>query len=93
MTGSRRQRAARAGLRPLLLVVVALVLFHWRIGPVVLTLTATHGVHLGDVLAGVPAVMAVLPHRRMRLDRRVGVKRPLSPNPGRRASDRAQSQV
>ena len=86
---TRTARAASAGLRPLLLLVVALVLFHWRIGPVVLTLTATHGVHAGDLLAGLPALMAVLPHRRMRLDRRVGVKKPLSPNPMRRASDRA----
>ena len=88
MTRTWLQRAARAGLRPLLLLLVALVLFHWRIGPVVLELTATHGVHAGDLLAGLPALMAVLPHRRMRLDRRVGVKRPLSPNPMRRASDR-----
>ncbi len=81
------QRAASAGLRPLLLLLVALLLFHWRIGPVVLRLTATHGVHAGDLLAGLPALMAVLPHRRLRLDRRVGVKAPVSPNPMRRASD------
>ena len=88
MTTTRAQRVASAGLRPLLLLLVALVLFHWRIGPVVLELTSTHGVHAGDLLAGLPALMAVLPHRRMRLDRRVGVKKPLSPNRMRRASDR-----
>lgn len=82
--------AATVGLRPLLLLVVSLILFHWRIGPVVLNLTATHGVHAGDLLAGLPALAAVLPHRRLRLDRRLGVVRPLSPNPMRRASDRAE---
>ncbi len=88
MARTRAQRLASAGLRPLLLLLVALVLFHWRIGPVVLSLTSTHGVHAGDLLAGLPTLMAVLPHRRLRLDRRVGVQRPVSPNPMRRASDR-----
>lgn len=90
MEGSRRTDLARWTLRPLLLLVVALIVLHWRIGPVVLTVTATHGLHLGDLLATVPALAAVTPHRRLRLDRRVGVKTPLSPNPMRRASDRAE---
>lgn len=90
MDRRRRQgeTLATAGLRPLLLLLVALILFHWRLGPVVLELTASHGVHLGDLLAAVPALAAVTPHRRLRLDRRLGVAKPLSPNPGRRASDR-----
>jgi hypothetical protein len=79
---------ARWALRPLLLVVVALIVLHWRIGPVVLTLTATHGVHLGDALAALAALAGIAPHHRLRLDRRVGVKTPISPNPMRRASDR-----
>lgn len=83
----RSERLATLALRPLLLVVVALVLFRLRIGPVVLTLTDTHGIHLGDALAALPALGAVLPHRRLRLDRRVGVVRPLTPNPMRRATD------
>ena len=85
----RSEAVASAGLRPLLLLLVALILFHWRLGPVVLELTATHGVHLGDLLAAAPALAAVVPHRRLRLDRRLGVVKTLSPNPGRRASDRA----
>lgn len=86
--GSPLHAVATVGLRPLLLLLVALILFHWRIGPVVLTLSATHGVHAGDLLAALPALAAVLPHRRLRLDRRLGVVRPLTPNPMRRASDR-----
>jgi len=82
------QTLATASLRPLLLALVALILFRWHIGPVVLILTATHGVHLGDSLAALPALAAALPHRRLRLDRRLGVVQPLSPNPMRRASDR-----
>jgi hypothetical protein len=85
----RSEALATLGLRPLLLLLVALILFHWRIGPVVLEVTAQHGLHLGDLLAAVPALAAVTPHRRLRLDRRLGVVTPLSPNPGRRASDRA----
>lgn len=30
----------------------------WKIGPVLVTLTATHGVHLGDFLAVVPTAAA-----------------------------------
>ena len=74
--------------RAALLVLGALIVFHWKIGPVVLTLTSSHGVHLGDALAALPALAAVLPHRRLRLDRRQGIVTPISPNPGRRASDR-----
>ena len=85
---SSRQRAAVVLLRPLLLVVVALIVLRFRIGPVVLTVTETHGVHLGDAFALLPGLAAVLPHRRLRLDRRVGVVTPLSPNPMRRATDR-----
>ena len=88
MSSSLRTTLARHALRPLLLLVVALIVLHWRIGPVVLSLTASHGVHLGDLLAAVPALAAVAPHRRLRLDRRVGIVTPLSPNPMRRASDR-----
>jgi hypothetical protein len=88
----RRRRAGEAlatvGLRPLLLLLVALILFHWRIGPVLFLVTPVHGVHLGDLLATVPALAAVAPHRRLRLDRRLGVVKPLSPNPMRRAADR-----
>lgn len=34
------------------------IVFAWRIGPVVLVLTATHGVHTGDALAAVPMLGA-----------------------------------
>ena len=34
------------------------IVFAWRIGPVVLVLTATHGVHTGDALAAVPVLAA-----------------------------------
>ena len=88
MRGRRRTDAARWALRPLLLLVGALIVLHWRIGPVVLEVTASHGVHLGDALAALPALAAVTSHRRLRLDRRLGVVKPLSPNPMRRASDR-----
>jgi hypothetical protein len=91
MGGPRRALLAGWALRPLLLLVVALIVLHWRIGPVVLTVTATHGLHLGDLLAAFPALAAVAPHGRLRLDRRVGVQPPLSPNPMRRASDRVEA--
>ena len=73
-----------------LLATALLVVLAYRIGPVVLTVTPSHGMHLGDLLA-VPPVLAAaaLPRRRLRMDRRVGVKAPLTPNPMRRASDRA----
>ena len=91
VTGAWRTWAARLALRPLLLLVVALIVLHWRIGPVVLTVTTTHGLHLGDLLAAVPGLAAVVPHRRLRLERRVGILTPLSPNPMRRASDRVEA--
>lgn len=34
----------------------ASILFFFKIGPVVLTLSATHGIHSGDMLALVPAL-------------------------------------
>lgn len=34
------------------------IVFLWRIGPVVLVLTATHGVHTGDSLAAFPVLAA-----------------------------------
>lgn len=83
----------RTLLRTGLLVLAGLIVFHWKIGPTVWSLPQSvhlfrgHGVHLGDPLAAVPAFLA-LPRRRVRLDRRVGIRTPLSPNPGRRAEDR-----
>jgi len=74
--------------------VVLLVLLVTKMGPVVLTFTAGsatsdgHGIHLGDLLAVPPALAAVLPRRRLRADRRLGLRAPLSPDPGRRAGDR-----
>ncbi|MCW2665334.1 MAG: hypothetical protein JWN57_296 [Frankiales bacterium] len=88
-----RQRAAALALRPLLLVVVALIVLRFRLGPVVLTVSPTHGVHLGDAFALLPGLVAVLPHRRLRLDRRVGVVTPLAPLPMRRATDRGVEPV
>ena len=76
---------------------VPLIVLETKIGPIVWTFTpptATangHGIHLGDLLAAGPAMAAVLPRRRMRLDRRTGLRAPLSPNPGRRAGDRPPS--
>ncbi len=84
------ERVASVALRPLLLLVVALIVLYWRIGPVVLVVSDTHGVHLGDTIALLPGLGAVLPHRRLRLDRRVGVVAPITPNPMRRASDREE---
>ena len=88
MSSSWRTCLAQLALRPLLLLLVALVVLHWRIGPVVVLLTPDHGLHLGDLLAAFPALAAVVPHRHLRLERRLGIVTPLSPNPGRRASDR-----
>jgi hypothetical protein len=42
-----------------LLGLAGMIVLGWRIGPVVLVLTATHGVHLGDVLAGPPTLAAL----------------------------------
>lgn len=42
-----------------LLGLAGMIVFGWKIGPVILVLTATHGVHVGDVLAGPPALAAV----------------------------------
>ena len=73
---------------------VLLIVLLTKIGPIIWTFeppTATangHGIHLGDLLAVPPALAAVLPRRRMRMDRRLGLRAPLSPNPGRRAGDR-----
>ena len=81
-------------LRLLLLAVVLLVVLVTKVGPVIVTFsagTATadgHGIHLGDLLAVPPALAAVLPRRRLRVDRRLGLRAPLSPSPGRRAGDR-----
>jgi hypothetical protein len=83
----------RAALRCALLVLAGLILFRWELGPTVYALPHSvrlfrgHGLHLGDPLAAVPALLA-LPRRRVRLDRRAGIRTPLSPNPGRRADDR-----
>lgn len=92
MSSTARTALAHVVLRALLLLVVALIVLHWTIGPVVLTLTESRGVHIGDLLAAVPALAAVAPLRRLRLDRRVGIKTPLSPNPMRRAADRVADQ-
>jgi hypothetical protein len=57
------------------LVAVALaVVLVWRIGPVVLVLTATHGVHTGDALAAFPALGAVLLVRGRRTGTRTGTR-------------------
>ena len=48
--------ALAAALVLLALAIVAL----WRIGPVVATLSATHGVHAGDPLAALPALAGVV---------------------------------
>jgi hypothetical protein len=37
----------------------------WRIGPVVWTLTPSHGLHTGDLLALPALAMAALPHLRL----------------------------
>ena len=87
----------RAAFRLAMLVLALLVVLHWKIGPVLLsfdppgTLLDGHGVHTGDGLALLPALLAV-PWRRAgkQLDRRVGVKAPVVPNPGRRASDHGE---
>ena len=80
-----------------MLVLAALILFHWKLGPVVVSfgsrgsLLAGHGIHAGDPVALIPS-LAALPLRRiraLRLDRRLGVRRPLSPNPARRAADQS----
>lgn len=82
-------------LRLLLVGVVLLLVLATKMGPVIFTFSpgsATadgHGVHLGDLLALPPALGALLPHRRrLRVDRRLGLRAPVSPNPGRRAGDR-----
>jgi hypothetical protein len=49
----------RWSLSALLLGLAWLIVGVWRIGPVVLVLSPTHGVHTGDSLAAVP-VMAAL---------------------------------
>lgn len=82
----------RTLLRAGLLALAGLIVFHWKIGPTIWALPQSvhlfrgHGLHLGDPLAVVPALLA-LPRRRLRLDRRVGVKRAITPNPARRADD------
>lgn len=87
---------ALTAFRLAMLVLAALILFHWKLGPVVVSfgsrgsLLAGHGIHAGDPVALVPS-LAALPLRRiraLRLDRRLGVRRPLSPNPARRTTDR-----
>ena len=83
----------RTAFRVGMLALVLLIVLHWRIGPVVLafdppgTLLDGHGVHAGDGLALLPALLAV-PRRRLRIDRRVGVKAPVVPATDRRAGDR-----
>ena len=42
----------------------AAIVFAFALGPVVLTLTATHGVHAGDALSGLPAACCALSLRR-----------------------------
>ncbi len=42
-----------------LLALALAVVFVWRIGPVILVLSATHGVHSGDFLAAFPAIGAL----------------------------------
>ncbi len=84
------------GFRLAMLALAAMILFYWKLGPVVVrfgspgSLLAGHGIHAGDPIALVPS-LAALPLgriRALRLDRRLGVRRPLSPNPARRATDR-----
>ena len=50
----------RVLLSTVLLAIAASVLFVFKIGPVVLTLTRSHGIHAGDALALFPAAAAVL---------------------------------
>lgn len=77
-----------------MLLLALLIVLHWKIGPILFRVEVPgivsrgHGVHLGDPLAVLPALLAV-PRRRLRLDRRLGVKAPVVPSPGRRAGDRA----
>lgn len=86
---------ARNAFRLGMFALALLIVLYWRIGPIMFAFDppgpahATHGVHAGDPLALLPALLAV-PRRRLRLDRRVGVKAPLTPNPMRRAADRAR---
>ncbi len=89
MTTSWSRTLSRLALLALALAIV----LHWKIGPVVLafdppgTLLDGHGVHAGDGLALLPALLAV-PRRHLRIERRVGVKAAVVPHPGRRAGDR-----
>jgi len=39
------------------------IVFVWRIGPVILTLTPTHGVHSGDFLAIIPVITSLMTPR------------------------------
>lgn len=54
-----RALTVRYALAGLLLALAAAVVFIAKIGPVVLTLSATHGVHAGDALAVVPVLVAL----------------------------------
>ena len=78
-----------------MLVLALLIVLHWKIGPILMSVDGPgaigrHGLHTGDALALLPALLA-LPTRRLRIDRRLGIKAPLAPNPMRRATDRAQT--
>lgn len=58
-----------------LLLAVAIVAV-WRIGPVVLVLSRTHGVHAGDALAALPAAATVALAARLVNRRRNGERPP-----------------
>ena len=93
-TWSRRTCSSYTAFRLVMLVLALLIVLHWKIGPVLVRVDlpgaarGAHGIHLGDGLALLPALLAV-PLRLRRLDRRVGIKAPVTPGPMRRVSDRA----
>ena len=55
---SRTEIAARTVTVIACTALAAIVLFVLKVGPVVATLTATHGIHAGDALAALPAAAA-----------------------------------
>ena len=61
---------SRTGYRLALLALALLIVLHWKIGPILFRfrlvgpLGRSHGVHLGDPLALVPALLALSEHTR-----------------------------